>query len=130
MDLRSNPRAAAAAKQIEARTGFDVLDESQVEQAIALCATRRTRAVRQAVLSGALAAAIVAALVVAILIGHVRTYALVLAAVLLVINLIRMATAIWSARRLRRIPRSIEFMRAEVARAGQNAPSRDEAQWN
>jgi hypothetical protein len=33
-------------------------------------------------------------------------------------------------RRLRRIPRSIEFMRAEVAKAGQNAPSRDQAQWN
>jgi hypothetical protein len=130
MDLRSNPRAAAAAKQIEARTGFDVLDESQVEQAIALCATRRTRAVRLAAGSGALAAAIVVALVVAGLIGRVGTYALVLAAVLLVINLTRMATAIWSARRLRRIPRSIELMRAEVARAGQNAPSRDQAQWN
>ena len=130
MDLRSNPRAAAAAKQIEARTGFDVLDESQVEHAIALCATRRTRAVRMAAGSGALAAAILIALVVASLIGHADTYALVLAAVLLVINLVRMATAIWSARRLRRIPRSIELMRAEVARAGQNAPSRDQAQWN
>lgn len=130
MDLRSNPRAAAAAKQIEARTGFDVLDDSQIEQAMALCAARRTRAVRMAAGSGALAAAIVVALVVASLIGHADTYAIVLAAVLLVINLVRMATAIWSARRLRRIPRSIEFMRAEVARAGQNAPSRDQARWN
>jgi hypothetical protein len=130
MDLRSNPRAVAAAKQIEARTGFDVLDESQVEQAIALCAARRARAVRLAVISGALAVAIIVALVVATVIGHVDTYALVLAAVLLLINLVRTAHAIWSARRFGRIPRSIEFMHAEVRTAGHSAPSRDSAQWN
>jgi hypothetical protein len=130
MDLRSNPRAVAAAKQIEARTGFDVLDESQVEQAVALCARRRARAVRQALLSGGLAGAIIVALVVAVLLGHVSTYALVLGSVLLLINLTRLAHALWSARRFARIPRSIEFMRAEVREAGRAAPARNRAQEN
>jgi hypothetical protein len=130
MNLRSNPRAIAAAKQIEAATGFDVLDESQVEQAVALCARQRARAVRQAVISGALAAAIIVALVVARVVGHVSTYALILAAVLLVLNLARMAHALWSARRLGRIPRSIEVAQAEVRAAGRAGPSRDSARWN
>jgi len=130
MDLRSNPRAVAAAKQIEARTGFDVLDESQVQQALAMCAGRRARAVRLAVVCGALAAAIAAALAVALAFGHASTYALVVGSVLLAINLVRTGQALWSARRLRRIPRSIELMRAEVREAGRAAPSRDRAQWN
>jgi hypothetical protein len=130
MDLRSNPRAVAVARQIQARTGFDVLDESQVEHAVALCRARRARAVRVAVICGALAAAIIVAVVVAGVAGHVDAYALVLAAVLLVINLARLARAVWSARRLGRIPRSIEFMRAEVRAAARDAPSRDNAQWN
>ncbi len=130
MNIRSNPRAVAAAKQIEARTGFDVLDESQVEHAIALSARQRARAARQAVISGALAAAIIVALVVANVLGHVDTYALVLAAVLLVINLARMAHALWSARRFARIPRSIEVALAEVRAAGRIGPEQDRAQWN
>ncbi len=105
MNIRSNPRAVAAAKQIEARTGFDVLDESQVEHAIALSARQRARAARQAVISGALAAAIIVALVVANVLGHVDTYALVLAAVLLVINLARMATGSEHLHRWRTAPR-------------------------
>jgi hypothetical protein len=130
MDLRSNPRAVAAAKQIEARTGFDVLDESQVQQAVAMCAARGARAVRTAVVCGALAAAIAAALAVALAFGHASTYALVLGSVLLTINLVRAGQALWSARRFGRIPRSIEIMRAEVREAGRVAPSRDRAQWN
>jgi hypothetical protein len=56
MDLRSNPRAVAAARRIQAQTGFDVLDEDAVGQVIELCAARRARARRLAVLSGVLAA--------------------------------------------------------------------------
>jgi hypothetical protein len=130
MDLRSNPRAVAAAKQIEARTGFDVLDETQVGQAIALSAARRTRAIRLAVTSGALAAAVMAALVVASVTGHAPLYSFVVGGVLLAINLVRMAQALWSAQRLGRIPRSIEVARAQVRAAGRAAPSRDNAQWN
>jgi len=130
MDLRSNPRAVAAAKRIEARTGFDVLDESQVQQAVAMCAARRARAVRMAAVSGALAIAIAAALAVALALGHAGTYALVLGSVLLAINLVRAGQALWSARRFGRIPRSIELMRAEVREVGRAAPSRDRAQWN
>jgi hypothetical protein len=130
MDLRSNPRAVAAAKRIEARTGFDVLDESQVQQAVAMCAARRARAVRMASVSGALAIAIAAALAVGLALGHAGTYALVVGSVLLAINLVRAGQALWAARRFGRIPRSIELMRAEVREAGRAAPSRDRAQWN
>jgi hypothetical protein len=46
MDLRSNPRAVAAARRIQAQTGFDVLDDAAVEQVAALCVARRVRARR------------------------------------------------------------------------------------
>lgn len=130
MNLRSNPLAVAAARDIEARTGFDILDDSQVEQAVALCARQRTRAVRLAVISGSLAAVIVVALAVASVLGRPDLYALALAAVLLVINLARMGRSIWSARRFARIPRSIEAARAGVRAAGAAAPSRGRPQWN
>lgn len=130
MDIRSNLRALAAAKQIEARTGFDVLDDAKVEQVIALCAGRRARAVRQAAISGALAAAIIVALVLALVLGHVGTLPLILASVLLAINVVRTAQALRAARRLGRIPRSIEIARAEVRAAGRATPSPDSARRN
>jgi Flp pilus assembly protein TadB len=131
MDIRSNLRAVAAAKQIEARTGFDVLDDSQVEQAVALCAGQRARAVRQAVISGGLAAAIIVALVLVLVLGHAGTSALVLASVLLAVNVVRMAYALRAVRRLGRIPRSIEIARAEVrASARASSPSRGRARWS
>ncbi len=138
MDLRSNPRAVAAARRIQAETGFDVLDEAAVERALALCAAGRARARRWALISGLLAAAIIAAWTVAGILGQVHGYQWILGAALLLLNGFRMARALAAARKLRRIAASIETARAEVRAAaaasaaprGLIPPSPDVARWN
>ena len=135
MDLRSNPRAVAAARRIQARTGFDVLDDVAVERTIALCAAQRARARRSAAISGLLAAAVIAAWTVAGTLGHVHGYEFILGPVLLLLNGLRMIRALAAARRLGRIPRSIEAARAEVLAAATGTasaarPSPDAAMWN
>ena len=138
MDLRNNPRAAAAARRIQAQTGFDVLDDAAVEQALTTCAARRARARRSAAVSGALLAAVAAALVAAAALGQMHRYELILGPVLLLLNGFRMVTAIAAARKLARIPRSIEAARAEVQAAatgqavppGVTGPPPGTARWN
>lgn len=132
MDLRSNPHAVAAARRIEAETGFDVLDDAGVEQVIALCAARRARARRLAAVSGVLAAAVLAAFIVAGVLGQVHAYELLLGPVLFLLNGVRLAAALAAMRRLDRIPRSIEAARAEVRAAAASSPwlPSDAARWN
>lgn len=132
MDLRGNPRAAGLARQIEARTGFDVLDEAKVAQAIALCQARRASARRAAVVSGALAAAVVIAWTAAAAAGVLHGYEYVLGPALLLLNGVRLATALRAAGRLARIVRSIGAARAEVeaAAAWPPPPPPGTAAWN
>ena len=138
MDLRNNPRAVAAARRIQAETGFDVLDDASVERALALCAAGRARARRWAVISGLLAAAVIAAWSVAGAFGQVHGYQWILGPALLLLNGFRMVKAVAAARKLGRISRSIETARAAVlaAAAGSPAPRGpappppDVARWN
>ncbi|MBO0775662.1 MAG: hypothetical protein J2P34_05060, partial [Actinobacteria bacterium] len=82
----------------------------------------------QAAISGALAAAIVIAWAVAVLLGRVHVYQYVLGAVLLALNLARLAASLSAIRKFRRIPRSIESARAGVHAAAESGP--DRARWN
>jgi hypothetical protein len=138
MDLRSNPRAVAAARRIQAQTGFDVLDEDAVGQVIELCAARRARARRLAVLSGVLAVAVLVAFTAAIVLGRLSVYELILGPVLFLLNGMRFAAALAAMRRVDRIPRSIEAARAEVRAAAdgqfgrwdQFSPWDQASRWN
>jgi hypothetical protein len=141
MDLRSNPRAVAAARRIQAETGFDVLDDAAVEQMAALCAARAARARRLAALSAVLAVVVLVAFTVAVVLGQVHVYELILGPMLFLVNAIRLAAALAAVRRLDRIPQTIEAARAEVraAAAGPAGPSgltgapwppSDVARWN
>ncbi len=132
MDVRGSPRAVALARQIEERTGFDVLDEAKVAQAIALCQARRASARRAAAISGALAAAVVIAWIAAGVAGQLHGYQYVLGPALLGLNGVRLIMALRAARRLARIIRSIEAARAEVeaAAAGPQPPPPGRAAWN
>ncbi len=137
-NLRDNPQAVAAARRIEAQTGFDVLDEAKVAQAVALCRRQRTRARRWAAISGLLTAAIVAAWTVAGALSRLHGYQLAMGAALFLLNGTRMIQALVAARRAGRIIASIEAARAEVEavaaapppRRGPARPDPGMAHWN
>lgn len=135
MDLRDNAQALTAAQRLKDEIGLDVLDDAAVGRVLAECSARCARARRLAVISGVLAVAIIIALIVAGVLGQVHAFALVLLLVLLVINGLRMVSAVVTARKMARIPRDIEAARAQAAagkpgRSGATRPSRDAARWN
>lgn len=135
MDLRDNSAALTAAQRIKDEIGLDVLDDAAVGRVVEVCRDRGARARRLAVISGVLAAAIVIAWIVAGVLGQVHGFELILLPALLVINGVRMGSAVATARKMARIPRDIEAARAQAAagRPGWSTaprPSPDVARWN
>lgn len=137
MHLRDKPQGLTAAQRIKDQIGLDVRDDAAVGRVLEACQARRIRARRLAAGSGALAAAIIIAWIAASMLGRVHGFELVLLPVLLIINGLRLVSAVVTARRLARVRGDIEAARAQAAAAPPPArgiagarPSPDVARWN
>ncbi|MBO0818432.1 MAG: hypothetical protein J2P30_25135 [Actinobacteria bacterium] len=135
MDRRDNSPALTAAQRLKDEIGLDVSDDAAVGRVLEECSAQRARARRLSVISGVLAAVIIIAWIVAAVLGLVHGFELILLPVLLVINGLRMVSAVVTARKMTRIPRDIETARAQApagkpGRSGAPGPSPDVARWN
>lgn len=137
MHLRDSSQGLTAAQRIRDQIGLDVRNDAAVGRVLEECRARRTRARRLAVGSGVLTAAIIIAWIVAAMIGRVHGFELVLLPVLLIINGLRLVSAVVTLRRLARVRGDIEVARSQAAdgpppplgTAG-GRPSPDVARWN
>lgn len=137
MHLRDSSQGLTAAQRIRDQIGLDVRNDAAVGRVLEECQARRTRARRLAVGSGVLTAAIIIAWIVAAMIGRVHGFELVLLPVLLIINGLRLVSAVVTLRRLARVRGDIEAARAQAAAGpppplgtARGHPSPDVARWN